>query len=43
MFRFSKIKKHFTPSTLIAIIALVFAITGGAYAASSGGTGTHSL
>ena len=43
MFRFSKIKKHFTPSTLIATLALLFAMSGGAFAASSGGTGTHSL
>jgi hypothetical protein len=41
MFRFSKIKKHFTPSTLIAIIALVFAATGGAFAAT-GGSGNSS-
>jgi Collagen triple helix repeat (20 copies) len=35
---FQRIRKHLTPSTLIAIIALVFAATGGAFAAT-GGTG----
>ncbi len=34
-----KIKKHLTPSTAIAIVALVFAATGGAFAASSNGGG----
>ena len=37
----SKIKKHFTPSTAIAIIALVFAATGGAFAATGGGGQSH--
>jgi hypothetical protein len=31
-----KLKKHFTPSTAIAIVALVFAATGGAFAATGG-------
>ena len=33
---FSAIRKHLTPSTAIAIVALVFAITGGAFAATGG-------
>ncbi len=33
---FSIIRKHLTPSTAIAIVALVFAITGGAFAATGG-------
>lgn len=36
-----RIKKHFTPSTAIAIIALVFAATGGAFAATGGGSSPH--
>ncbi|MGH2904920.1 MAG: hypothetical protein ACRDK7_15260 [Solirubrobacteraceae bacterium] len=36
------IGKHLTPSTAIALLALVFALTGGAFAAtSSGGGGSH--
>jgi hypothetical protein len=41
---FQRIRKHFTPSTAIAFLALVFALTGGAFAASShsgGGSGSH--
>jgi hypothetical protein len=38
MFRLSKMRKHVTPSTLIALVALVFAATGGAFAATGGGT-----
>lgn len=38
-----RVRKHLTPSTFIAVIALVFAVTGGAFAASShnnsGGSG----
>jgi hypothetical protein len=34
-----KIRKHLTPSTAIAFIALIFALTGGAFAASSHGGG----
>jgi hypothetical protein len=34
-----RLKPHLTPSTAIAIIALVFALTGGAFAASSHGGG----
>jgi len=39
----SRIKKHLTPSTVIAFLALVFAITGGAFAATGhgGGSGSH--
>ena len=37
---FQRIRKHLTPSTAIAILALVFAITGGAFAATgNGGSG----
>jgi hypothetical protein len=38
---FQRIRKHMTPSTAIAFLALVFALTGGAFAASSnnGGSG----
>ncbi len=40
-------RKHITPSTLIALLALIFALTGGAFAAtgggSNGGSNTHSL
>ena len=35
----SKLKKHLTPSTFIALIALVFAVTGGAFAATGGSRG----
>ncbi len=36
----NRIKKHINPATILALAALVFAITGGAYAAgSSGGNG----
>jgi hypothetical protein len=38
---FTKLKKHFTPSTAIAIVALVFAATGGAFAATGGGGSSH--
>ena len=34
-----RVRKHLTPSTFIAVIALVFAVTGGAFAASSNGGG----
>lgn len=37
---FGKVKKHLTPSIFIALIALVFAVTGGAFAASSHGGGS---
>ena len=37
----SKIRKHLTPSTGIALIALVFALTGGAFAATGGSPGTR--
>jgi hypothetical protein len=38
---FGRIKKHFTPSTFIALLALVFALTGGAFAATGGGRASH--
>jgi hypothetical protein len=41
---FQRIRKHLTPSTAIAFFALVFALTGGAFAAtggSNGGSGSH--
>jgi hypothetical protein len=34
---FKRISKHLTPATVISVIALVFAVTGGAFAASSHG------
>jgi hypothetical protein len=34
---FSKIRKHLSPSAVIAVLALVFAMSGGAYAMSGGG------
>ncbi len=37
---FSAIRKHLSPATVVAFMALVFAMTGGAFAASSGGGGT---
>jgi hypothetical protein len=36
---FQRVRKHLTPSTAIAFLALVFALTGGAFAASSHGGG----
>ena len=36
---FQALRKHLTPSTFIAFLALVFAMTGGAFAASGGGGG----
>jgi hypothetical protein len=36
---FQRVRKHLTPSTFIALIALVFALTGGAFAATGGGSG----
>jgi hypothetical protein len=33
---FQRLRKHLTPSTFIALLALVFAITGGAFAATGG-------
>jgi Collagen triple helix repeat (20 copies) len=37
---FHRVSKHLTPATFIALLALVFAITGGAFAASSNGGGS---
>jgi hypothetical protein len=37
---FRRIRKHMTPSTAIAFLALVFALTGGAFAASNNGRNT---
>lgn len=39
---FQAIRKHLTPSTFIAFMALIFAMTGGAFAASSHGGGSGS-
>ncbi len=39
---FQALRKHLTPSTFIAFLALVFALTGGAFAASSHGGGAGS-
>ncbi len=38
-----KIKQHVTPPTVISLIALVFAVSGVSYAATGGGSNTHSL
>ena len=37
-----RIRIHLTPGTAIALIALVFALTGGAFAATGGGSDNHS-
>lgn len=37
---FQRVHRHLTPSTFIALLALVFAVTGGAFAASSHGGGS---
>ncbi len=39
---FSAIRKHISPTTVVAFMALVFAMTGGAFAASSNGGGSSS-
>jgi hypothetical protein len=36
---FQRIRKHLTPSTVIAVMALVFAVTGGAFAATGSSNG----
>lgn len=36
---FQSIRKHLSPTTVVAFVALVFAMTGGAFAASGGGGG----
>ncbi len=38
---FPRLRKHINPATILAFAALVFAITGGAYAASSSGGSAH--
>jgi len=38
---FHRVRKHLTPATFIAFLALVFAITGGAFAATGGGNRSH--
>jgi hypothetical protein len=35
---FSRIGKHFNPTTVVAVLALIFAMTGGAFAMSGGGS-----
>lgn len=37
----SRVTRHLTPATAIAFLALVFAITGGAFAATGGGNRSH--
>ncbi len=37
----SALRKHITPATALAFVALVFAITGGAFAATGGGSPSH--
>ncbi len=37
---FSRIGKHFNATTLVAFLALIFAMTGGAFAMNGGGAGT---
>jgi Collagen triple helix repeat (20 copies) len=39
---FQAIRKRITPSTVIAVLALIFAATGGAFAATGGGSGGDS-
>jgi hypothetical protein len=34
---FQRVRKHLTPATVLALVALVFAVTGGAFAASGSG------
>lgn len=41
MTMFQRVRKHLTPSTFIALLALVFALTGGAFAATGGGGRSH--
>jgi hypothetical protein len=36
---FHRVRRHLTPSVLIALLALVFAVTGGAFAATGAGAG----
>jgi hypothetical protein len=36
---FQRVRKHLTPATFIALLALVFAVTGGAFAATGNGGG----
>lgn len=36
-----RLRKHLTPATGLALLALVFAITGGAFAATGGGNSSH--
>jgi Collagen triple helix repeat (20 copies) len=38
---FSAIRRHVTPATTMAFVALVFAVTGGAFAATGGGNSAH--
>ncbi len=35
---FQRVRKHITPATVLAFVALVFAVTGGAFAATGGGS-----
>lgn len=38
---FKSVAKNFNPATILVLVALVFAVTGGAYAASGGGGASH--
>jgi Collagen triple helix repeat (20 copies) len=42
MFVFRRIGKHFSPATAVAVVALVFAVTGGAFSATGGDGGGSS-
>jgi Collagen triple helix repeat (20 copies) len=39
---FSALRRHITPATVLAFVALVFAVTGGAFAATGSGSGSGS-
>jgi hypothetical protein len=39
---FSAVRKHMSYANVVAIVTLVFAMTGGAFAASNGGGGSSS-
>jgi Collagen triple helix repeat (20 copies) len=39
---YQRLRKHISPATVLAFVALVFALTGGAFAATGGGSGSPS-
>lgn len=41
MTMFQRVRKHIDPATILALVALVFAVTGGAFAATGGGSPSH--